>query len=127
MKDKDLVRTYVNNFRRHLTSHLLPGVSIKTTGVLAKAGGGIVKVAFSKGSENSDEILRSVETFGDAIKTVGIKAFGDAQGMAFSGTNVVMEGNSIFLIKGQEKELWSDSSAKEDVSKILHSPRSSKN
>lgn len=123
MKDKGLVRSYISNFRRHLSPYLRPGLGLKCTGILAKSGGGVLKIAFSKNAENSDEIYRSVESVPEAISQLGLKAFGNAQGIIFSGTNTVLESNAIYLIKGEERDLWSDAAAKEDVSKILHSPK----
>ena len=122
MKDKDLARNYISNFRRHFSHYLLPGISLRSTVVLVKEGGGIVKLAFTnKGSE--DEILPTVAKMSEALRVFGIKQFGDAQSVVFSGTNMVLDGNSMFFIKGEEKSVWSDSGAKEDVKRILEAAR----
>ncbi|WP_092302689.1 hypothetical protein [Pseudomonas sp. NFIX28] len=126
MKDKDLVRSYINNFRRHMARYLLPNVSLKATAILAKDDGGVVKFAFEVNGQNSDEIKRGVDSIGDAILELGLKTFGDPRGISFSGTNVVMEKDSMYLIKGGDPKLWGDSSAKADVAKIVGSSRSSK-
>ena len=125
MKDKNIIKAYIANFRRHISSSLKPGYGLKATGVLSKEGG-VVRFVFSNRSENSDEIFKSVETVGDAFKTLGLQSFGDAKGVTFSGTNMVLESNGIYIIKGGQDELWTDSAAKEDVHKILHPPRGSK-
>lgn len=125
MKDKSLLKSYISNFRRHISASLRPGIGLKATGVLAK-NGGVVRFAFSQNSENSDEVLKSVDGVADAFKVLGLNAFGSAEGVVFSGTNTILQPNAIFLIKGEGEDLWSDSAAKEDVHRILHPPRSSK-
>lgn len=125
MKDKDLVRSYVNNFRRHMAAYLLPGVGLKSSAVLAKEGGGIVKFSFVNG-ENTDEVQARVSTVAEALERLNLRSFGDVQGVTFSGTNTVLEGNSIFLIKSESEDLWDDAAAKQDVNKIVHSSRSAK-
>lgn len=123
MKDKDLARSYINNFRRHMSAYLLPGIGLKSTAVLAKDGCGVVKFSFVVNGENVDEVPNRVATVGDAIIQLGLRSFGDAQGLTFSGTNTVMEKDSIYLIKGDALDLWDDAAAKQDVSKIVHSSR----
>ncbi|WP_157852865.1 hypothetical protein [Pseudomonas fulva] len=126
MKDKDLARAYINNFRRHIAQYLLPNISLKATAILAKDDGGVVKFAFENNGQNSDEIMRGVESIGEAILQLGLKSFGDPRNIHFSGTNVVMEKDSMYLIKDGDPQLWGDSAAKADVAKIVGSSRSSR-
>jgi hypothetical protein len=122
MKSKDIAREYVNNFRRHLSHFLKPGMSLRSEIILVKDGGGIVRFSFTtKGSE--DNFRPIVKTMPEALKTFEIKNFGDGQGFVFSGTNMVLEGDSIYLIKGEEISVWSDEGAKEDVNRILDAAR----
>ncbi|WP_212625110.1 hypothetical protein [Pseudomonas sp. PP3] len=125
MKDKDLASKYVSNFRRHFSHYLLPGVSLKSSVILVKDGGGIVKLSFSrKGS--ADDVLPTAKTMSEALTSFGIKSFGDAQGIVFSGTNMVLEGDSMFLIKGEDSSAWTDAGAKDDVKRILDAARKQK-
>ncbi|MDR2309324.1 MAG: hypothetical protein LBE53_19300 [Paucimonas sp.] len=122
MKDKDLATKFVSNFRRHFSLYLKPGVSLKSDAVLVKDGGGIVRLSFTKkGSE--DSIRPTVKTMAEALKAFNITTFGDGQGVVFSGSNMVLDGDSIYLIKGEESTVWSDDGAKEDVNRILDAAR----
>ena len=123
MKDKDLVRTYINNFRRHLSSYLLPGIGLRSVAILAKKGGGVVKIAFCVNSDNADEMPNRVESVSEAVAQSGLKSLGNVEGVTFSGTNMVLEKNDIFLIKDESPDSWSDKAAKEDVLKIVNSSR----
>lgn len=122
MKDKDIARKFVSNFRRHFSHFLNPGVSLRSDAVLVKEGGGIVRLLFTqKGSE--DAIRPTVKTMAEALKVFDIKYFGDAQGVTFTGSNMLLDGDSIYLIKGEEESVWSDSGTKEDVNRILDAAR----
>ncbi|HBO2205198.1 TPA: hypothetical protein ACP315_000193 [Pseudomonas aeruginosa] len=122
MKDRDQARSYVNNFRRHFSHYLLPGITLKSSVLLVKDGGGIVRFSFSK-KESEDEVMTAVKTMPEALKVMGIRTFGSGKGIIFSGTNIVLEDGSIYFVKGEDKKLWSDLGAKEDVKRIVEASR----
>lgn len=122
MKDKDLAVSYISNFRRHFSHFLLPGFSLRSTVMLVKEGGGIVRLEFTnKGSE--DEVLSTAKKMPEALQYFGIRDFGTGEGIVFSGTNMIMSGSSMLFIKGEDKSVWSDGGAKEDVKRIIEEAR----
>lgn len=62
-------------------------------------------------------------TINTALSKISQRAFGgNLDGFAFSGTNVIAEGNRIILIKGGDSsDEWNDEAAKSDVRRVVPS------
>jgi hypothetical protein len=121
MNNKQTIQGYINNFRRHLSSFLRPNIGLTCNVYPAESDGAILEFTIGPGVTNED-VFKPVEpTVNDGLAKIEQRAFGGhLSGFRFGGTNVVMEGNRIILIKGEESPSeWSDSAANADVKKIL--------
>jgi hypothetical protein len=127
MKDKKTIQTYVNNFRRRLSSHLKPGIGLTCDIHPAEEGGAILEFSLGPSIENDDRYQETSETVSTALSTIPQHAFGgNLEGFKFSGTNVVMENDRIIFIKDDSPSEWSDDAAENDVFKILPKPSGGK-
>lgn len=127
MKDKKTIQTYVNNFRRRLSSHLKPGIGLTCDIHPAEEGGAILEFSLGPSIENDDRYQETSATVSTALSSIPQHAFGgNLEGFKFSGTNVVMEKDRIILIKDDSPSEWSDSAAEDDIFKILPKPSGGK-
>ena len=56
-----------------------------------------------------------------AISDIEQHAFGDVSNLKFGGTNVILEGNRIILIKGDDSPAaWTDTTSATDASRVLY-------
>ncbi|MCO5163553.1 MAG: hypothetical protein M9939_20690 [Mesorhizobium sp.] len=125
MPDPLNARIFVNNLRRGLSPYLVPGVGIRTRAFLAGKEGGVVEFTTETGSPNSDEYV-TVGTIAEALSQVPQRVIaGNMAGIRFGGTNTILEGNRIILIKDGDADQWSQAAAKRDIERILSSLRDS--
>lgn len=122
MKDKNTIQSYVNNFRRHLSIHLRPGIGLSCNIHPSKQEGAILEFLIGSNLSNEDLFNSPQESVNVVLKSIPQKMVGgNLDGIKFSGTNISMEQNRIIIIKGEDDpNLWSDKGAKTDVEKILN-------
>ena len=119
MTKQPTIQDYINNFRRRISPFLRPGVGLRCTVHPAAVGGAILECTLQKGIPNEDRFLAEMPTLGKALQTIPQKAFGgNFDGFLFQGTNLIMEPERIVLIKDDSDQVWSDTGAQEDVSRI---------
>jgi len=121
VKDKETIQAYVNNFRRHLAPYLKPNVGVAVNVFSSDSGGGILEFMIGEGVPNDDVFKPTEPTVNDALHKIEQRAFGgNLNGFRFAGTNVVMEGNRIILIKGEDDPTgWNDEAARDDVMRVV--------
>lgn len=121
MQDQKILQNYINNFRRHFSYFLKPGIGLKCNAFPVREQGALLEFSLGSGVENSDVYLATEETVNAALKHVEQKMFGgNLDGIKFSGTNISMEPGRIILIKGEDDHrLWNDDGAKRDVLRIV--------
>ena len=121
MKNKEITQQYINNFRRHLAAYMRPGIGLACTVFPANSQGAILEFKIGPGISNTDEFRPESETVNEALAEIPQQAFcGNLSGFKFGGTNVIMEGNRIVLVKGEDDlSQWNDSAAGADVKRIL--------
>jgi len=99
MEDKKTIQTYVNNFRRHLSPNLKPGVGVSCSVHPAEEGGAILEFSLGPSIENIDEYQETSATVSGALSSIPQNAFGgNLESFRFSGTNVIMEKERIIFI-----------------------------
>lgn len=124
MNDKKIIQKYINNFRRRISPYLKPGIGLSCEIHPAELGGGAI-LEFTIGPElkNEDEYEDLSASANAALSYIPQKAFGgNLNGFKFIGTNLIMEGDRIILIKDDSPSQWDDRAAEKDVQKILHPP-----
>jgi hypothetical protein len=116
----DIARTYANRFRALASQKLRPGFAISVDLFITGLEGGIVVFRFEKDQLVQDHVNQTFPTIAAALSTIPQKAFGgNLRGFRFKGTNTVVEGDRIILIKSDDLKEWSLSAAEKDAAKIL--------
>ena len=115
------LQQYINDLRRHLSRYLLPGIGMRVEAFPAKDGA-LFEIRFGPSEKNDDHINSLSDAVTDALSKVKQQAFGgNLRGFRFGGTNVIVEGDRVVLIKGEtEPKYWSDSAAKEDAMRLVN-------
>lgn len=121
MKDKSILQSYINDYRRHFSKYLKPGIGLKSIVHPAKGAGAIIEFIFIVDGKNEDEFLSNENNILYALKKIKQNAFaGELQGFKFLGTNLIFEAGRIIVIKGEDAiEQYSDRAAFEDVEKVV--------
>jgi len=121
MNDKKIIQEYINNFRRHLSSQLKPGLGMECNIYPAEEEGAILEFTLGDGLQNDDSYKESQKTINEALKNIQQSMFGgNLEAFKFGGTNISLENNRLVLIKGEnDSSLWTDVASGTDVSNIL--------
>ncbi len=124
MQDTKIIQSYINNFRRHLSPYLKPGVGLACKVIPVEAEGAILEFSLGPDFKNEDKYLSPEDTVNAALKNIQQRMFGgNLDALRFAGTNISMEPNRIILIKGEDKfSEWDDNGARNDVSRIVAPP-----
>ena len=115
------LQEYINNFRRHITPYLKPGVGLTCVSTPAFGQGAVVEFKMAPQVKNEDYFNQAKGTVNDIIKGIPQKLVGgNIDAVRFSGTNISMEPDRIIIIKGEDDpNLYNDKGAKEDVERIV--------
>jgi hypothetical protein len=122
MEDKKKIQEYVNNFRRHLSQYLKPGIGLSCKIYPAQEDGAILDFTIGPDISNEDIFKAPKKTVNSILEEVPQRLVsGNFNAIKFSGTNATMEPNRILLIKGEDDPaLWDDKGAKSDVERIIN-------
>ncbi|MBT3805001.1 MAG: hypothetical protein HOG03_10430 [Desulfobacula sp.] len=121
MEDKSTIQSYVNDFRRHMSKYLKKGIGLTSKTYPSHGEGCVIELRIGPNLPNYDEIVEVHQSVNDVLKIVPQKIVGgNIDGVKFGGTNISMEPDRILIIKGEDdKNLWSDMGALDDVNKIV--------
>ncbi|HHQ6721978.1 TPA: hypothetical protein ACSTNG_001718 [Serratia fonticola] len=120
-KKESKYSNYLNNVRRGLSRRLRPNVGININLFPSIDGGAVIEILFMHNKKNKDTISKhEYSTTSQALKNVKQNAFaGDLNNYKFSGTNAIMDGNKIILIKDGSESEWGVEAANKDVNNIF--------
>ena len=121
MKDKKIIQSYINNFRRHFSKYLKPDIAISSHAYPAVGEGAVLEFLLREGV-SLDVYQEAVEgTVNDALRHVTQHFVGgNLAGIRFRGTNISLEPGKLVLIKGEDAPReWSDEAARRDVERIV--------
>lgn len=122
--NKNQIQSYINNFRRHITPFLRPGIGITCRIYPAKSGGAVLVFQLGTGLENDDLYQPESSSLGNALSKIEQRAFGGhLDGISFGGTNVILEQDKLIFIKDSSSAEWSDRASEKDVLRVT-SPHS---
>lgn len=125
MQNQDILQSYVNNFRRHFSVYLRPSVGMTCEIFPAVANGAIFVFTMGQNVQNIDKFMPTETNVSSAFFKIpqnSIDIDNPNAKLHFSGTNVILEGNRIILIKGDDDiSEWNDIAASIDVKKSLPS------
>jgi hypothetical protein len=121
MRDYNTIQSYVNNFRRHMSPYLKPGIGLSFKIHPAQEEGAVLEVSIGQNIPNEDHFESLTTSANAALKIVPqMMVGGNIDAIKFGGTNISMEPNRIVLIKGEDDPgLWNDQAAKNDVERII--------
>lgn len=123
--DKQAIQKYINNFRRHLSNHLRPGIGLKAYIYPTSEEGVVLVFQLGKNLENDDVYKKTCPSMSEVLRNkVKQNTFkGDLTGITFSGTNTILENDRIIFIKDNSLNEWTDEASKKDISKLFQSSR----
>ena len=121
MKDKKLLQQYVNNFRREISPYLKSNVGLKSKIHPSEGEGAILEFELAPDLENDDSYVDVAISLGKALMDIEQNAFGgQLENITFKGTNVIVDGNRIILVKGEDQEdQWSEDAVVNDLARVL--------
>lgn len=120
MIQKNIIQSYINNFRRRIAAYLRPGVGLSCIVHPSESDGAILEFQLGPAIENDDVYRNVAATIGKALSGIEQRAFGgNLDGFHFGGTNLILEPNKIILIKDESESEWNDSAAEKDVERVV--------
>lgn len=121
MQDKKTIQNYINNFRRHFSAYLKPGMGLVCKVFPVKSNGALMEFTVGPNVENDDLYMPLEETVNSAlIKIEQRMVGGNIDAIWFAGTNISMEKNRIIILKGEDTPSeWCDEGARNDVQRIV--------
>lgn len=121
--EKSTIQKYINNFRRHLSTHLRDGIGLKAYVYPTNSQGAVLVFQLGKNLANDDVYKTSSNSIGEILKyKVKQNAFGgEITGITFSGTNTILEPDRIIFIKDSSPDEWTDAATKNDINKLFNS------
>jgi len=121
MQDQMTIQRYINNFRRHLSPNLKPGIGLSCKAYPVVGEGAVLEFKIGENISNSDQFEKNFETVNAVLKIVPQKMVGgNIDAIWFAGTNISMEQNRIIIIKGDDNiDQWNDEGAQRDVQNIV--------
>ncbi|HLO90142.1 MAG TPA: hypothetical protein VK172_03150 [Lentimicrobium sp.] len=118
--EKDKIQIYLNNFRRLFSPFLKRDINFRTV-VYPADNGAIVEINFKKFAPVKDEFRKNEKSLTDSLKRIEQHSFGgNLDGFQFKGTNFILEGEKIYIIKDDDSNEWTIEKAREDVFKLLN-------
>ena len=103
---KEIINSYIINFRRLFSPYTKPDVSIKIT-VYPYSDGAIIIMELNYNSSNNTEFKSESTSMAEAMsKTNLFDEPNDA--MSIHTTRIFSQNNKIIIIKGEEEDLWTD-------------------
>lgn len=118
--EKDTIQIYLNNFRRLFSPYLKRDMNFRIV-VYPADNGAIIEINFKKYAPVKDEFRKKENLLTDSLKRIEQHSFGgNLDGFQFKGTNFILEGEKIFIIKDDSKNEWSIEKTREDVFKLLN-------
>lgn len=118
--DKNTIQIYLNNFRRFFSPYLKKDINFRTV-VYPAENGAIIEINFTKFAPVKDEYRKKEKFLVDSLKRIDQHSFGgNLDGFQFSGTNFILEGDKIFIIKDNKDSEWTINKVREDISKLLN-------
>jgi hypothetical protein len=126
MPSKEIIQSYLNNFRRHIYPYLKPNVGIKAVVYPCEEEGAIINFCLGQNRSSCDDYMKKNKKITTVLKSNNLSHFFEKEvsdkkieGVKFKGTNYIMEGHNIILIKDDSPAQWNDKKSEEDVKKVL--------
>jgi hypothetical protein len=117
--EKQDIQKYINNFRRLFSSYLKPNVGMQTT-VYPFDKGAIIVFELNIDSLNKDEIRAKSIDVQDALKRTNLFEKEKRESLHnFIGTNIILAGNKVVIIKDNNLSEWTLYKLEKDIEKII--------
>lgn len=120
MTNKENKNRYINKFKKEISKYIRPTAGVEIQLYDSKDGGGVIKATLNGSGNRRSSIAGHFTKLGEAINSSGQRVFGgDLSNVHFNGTNTIVDGDTIFLIKSPASEEWSTKKATKDVEGIV--------
>lgn len=116
---KEIINSYIINFRRLFSPYTKPDVSIKIT-VYPYPDGAIIIMELNYNSSNNTEFKSESTSMREAMSKTNLFDEPD-EAMPIHTTRIFSQNNKIIIIKGEEEDLWTNKSAQNDIDIFLTS------
>lgn len=121
--DQDIIQRYVNEFRKHITPSLKSNIGLEIDIYNCGKEGAVLIVFFKPGGKSIDKEISNLNSIADVLKSINPNFIsGNMSGVAFGGTNMLMQQDKIVLIKENNINEWSNMKLKDDLKKIFQPP-----
>lgn len=129
MNKHSKLRKYTELFRRYINRFLAPNVQIKTRIFPVNGEGAVFEFTLDKEEVASEVIEEASSSIGQVLSQIPQRFIaGNIDGVTFGGTNLMLEGNRILLIKGEDSpEHWTSPAIHSDVERVVSISLGSKN
>ncbi len=116
-----VLQEYINNFRRHISPYLKPGIGLTCVTTPATREGAVFEFKLAPQIKNEDYFNTANDSVNNILKVIPQRMVGgNIDAIKFSGTNISMEPDRLILIKGDDAaELYNNNGAEEDVNRII--------
>lgn len=120
MKNKGNKNTYISKFQEEISKYIRPAAGVEIQLYDSNDGGGVIKATLNGSGYRRSSIAGNFSKLNEAVTSSGQRAFGgDLSNVNFTGTNTIVDGNTIFLIKSPSSTEWSAKKAIKDVEGIV--------
>ncbi|MFX2623426.1 hypothetical protein V6266_10125 [Enterobacter asburiae] len=120
MTNKENKTRYINTFKKEISKYIRPTAGVEIQLYDSKDGGGVIKATLNSSGNRRSSIAGNFSKLGEAVNSSGQRVFGgDLSHVRFNGTNTIVDGDTIFLIKSSNSEEWSTKKAAKDVEGIV--------
>ncbi len=121
--NNNTIQKYINEFRRHITSILKPNIGLEIDIYNCGNEGAVLVVLFKPGDKSIDKEINEFDSISAVLNSIDQNFIGgNVSGITFGGTNMMMDGNRIIIVKDRNENEWSTSKLKEDIDKIIQPP-----
>ena len=118
--NRQIIRSYVNNFRITLSKYLKPNLALSTKTYICEEEGVLLAVDIKKGGVNTDKTITKYKKISEALQTINQNFIGgDLSGVHFGGTNIMASPGKILIIKDNNPSEWNDVKLLDDISSIV--------
>jgi len=129
MNKRPKLKKYAELFRRNIQRFLAPGVYVKTIIYPVEQEGAVFEFLLDKDGEATEVVKPARRTVGVVLSEIPQRLIsGSIEEVRFGGTNLLLEGNRILVVKGEDSpKHWSGNAVANDVERVVSTSLGSRN
>lgn len=121
MNKQPKLKKYTELFRRNIQKFLAPGILVQTTIYPVDQEGAVFEFLLNKDGNATEKVESPKRSVGAVLSVIPQNIIGGQfEGVRFGGTNLLLEGNRVLVIKGEDSpEHWTGSAVVSDVQRVV--------